>query len=145
MIKVRTARVEEAQALAVLHGACFDEEWNALFWRAAILDDATTVWGAERAGRLIGLLAVRHVVDEAEILTIAVRTAERRAGVAAALLDHGLSELQKLDIETVFLEVATDNEAALKLYDRYQFQEVGHRPAYYADGRNAYVLARKFA
>ena len=75
-----------------------------------------------------GFLIMRTVLDEAEVLTIAVDPSDQGQGVGRALLAHGLEAHQN---KTVFLEVAADNKAALTLYSSCGFEEVGRRKGYY--------------
>jgi ribosomal-protein-alanine N-acetyltransferase len=83
---------------------------------------------------------------EAEILTIAVAPAYRRKGIGAALLKELCAQLPSRDIDTVFLEVADGNLAAIGLYKGFDFQEVGRRKAYYsrkdAPAEDALVMRR---
>jgi [ribosomal protein S18]-alanine N-acetyltransferase len=94
-----------------------------------------------------GFLLGRALAGEAEILTIAVAEGSRRQGIGSGLLRGFLTEAAALGAETVFLEVAEENAAALALYHRMGFAEVGRRRAYYllSDGRrtDALVLRRE--
>ena len=80
---------------------------------------------------------------EAEILSICVSPAVRRAGIARALLVAFLSDLPPGTRS--LLEVAVDNLAAISLYESCDFSEVGRRPNYYAGGKtkvDAIIYAR---
>ena len=94
------------------------------------------------AGRPVGHLLALVVADEAEILTIAVRPLRQREGRGSALLDAVLTTWASRGVARVVLEVRVDNTAARALYARHGFAKVGERPAYYADGTDAEVLAR---
>lgn len=83
-------------------------------------------------GEPAGLILMRAIAGEAEVLTLAVAPAHRRRGVGRALLEAGLAQAALLGAEAAFLEVAADNPAALNLYRRSGFQEVGRRLGYYA-------------
>jgi [ribosomal protein S18]-alanine N-acetyltransferase len=82
------------------------------------------------------------------MLTIAVTPASRRKGVGAALLASHLATLAAEGAKSLHLEVEADNQAALALYRRFDFRQVGERKAYYrkADGMRAaaLVLRRDF-
>ena len=78
-------------------------------------------------------------------MTIGVLPGWRRHKIAASLLDRIIVQMRDIGVSRVFLEVAKDNEAALKLYQGQGFQEVGRRRKYYkmADGRiDALILAK---
>ena len=80
--------------------------------------------------------------DEAEILTIAVDPTERKRGVGRELLNEHLQQAAFAGARQLFLEVDEDNAAALALYRRFGFQQVGQRAGYYRrqDGRPATAL-----
>lgn len=73
----------------------------------------------------------RVILDEAEILTLAVLPESRRKGIGHALVEALLAECKKLGAEEVFLEVAISNVAAQQLYRNLGFSEIGRRSAYY--------------
>jgi ribosomal-protein-alanine N-acetyltransferase len=78
---------------------------------------------------------------ECEILTLAVRPAERRQGVATALLRAAFATASEGSVKSCFLEVAADNRAARNLYAREGFAPVGRRKAYYRRASGARVDA----
>ena len=126
-----------AERLAEVHEDGFSHPWDAASFDALLPQPGVSVWGAIRSDRqeLIGFAMVRSASVELDILTIAVRSAQRRKGVAEALLGAVFRELAP-PCETVFLEVDPLNTAALKLYAKLGFETVGERPKYYkyADG-----------
>jgi ribosomal-protein-alanine acetyltransferase len=82
---------------------------------------------AQIDGPIAGFLVSRALVPtETEILNLAVSERYRRRGIASALLRH---ELQKPGAH--FLEVRESNTAALALYRKFGFEEVGRRTGYY--------------
>lgn len=78
-----------------------------------------------------GFLLGRVVADEAELLTLAVAPAARRRGVAGGLVEGFLAEARRRGAATAFLEVAADNDAARRLYQRAGFAPAGRRRGYY--------------
>jgi ribosomal-protein-alanine N-acetyltransferase len=87
---------------------------------------------ASVGGRLAGFIMSRRAADEAEILSVAVRNADRGRGLARDLLHLHLRRLAGDGVRTVFLEVDETNTPAIRLYRRAGFGEVGRRPNYYA-------------
>lgn len=130
--------------LAALHAEAFDRPWDAGAF-AALLDQSG-VFAVEEAD---GFILMRVAVDEAEILTLAVRPAARRQGLGARLVGQGAVAAAARGADRLFLEVAEDNAAARALYARAGFIEAGRRPGYYQgpDGsrRDALLLARNFS
>jgi [ribosomal protein S18]-alanine N-acetyltransferase len=79
-----------------------------------------------------GFILVRVAGGEAEVLTLAVRTAARRRGIGQALVIFGAEEAFRRGATEMFLEVSCKNLPAIALYKRLGFSEVGRRPGYYA-------------
>ncbi|RCS25051.1 ribosomal-protein-alanine N-acetyltransferase [Phyllobacterium salinisoli] len=98
-----------------------------------------------RPGSAAGFVLARLVVDEAEILTIAVPPAFQKQGVGRALMDAALRHLHGQRARTLFLEVDQANVAAQALYRRLGFAKVGDRAAYYetGEGRSAALILRR--
>ena len=82
----------------------------------------------------VGFVLARVVVDEAEILTIAVAPSHRRRGVGCALVEELCRRLYRDRVASLFLEVDAGNTAAVTLYRRLRFEKVGERRGYYAHG-----------
>ena len=145
---IRRLSSDHAPACAKLHASAFHRGWSASEIANLAADSTVLAHVAlDSAGReVLGFSMARHAASEAEILTIVIDAARRKAGLGAALLDAQLKALQDLGVVEVFLEVAADNPAALALYARYGFEKVGERKAYYAspDGppSSALILRR---
>ncbi|MEO1746422.1 MAG: ribosomal protein S18-alanine N-acetyltransferase, partial [Pseudomonadota bacterium] len=104
---------------------------------------------ADRPERVAGFTVLRTAVDEAEILTIAVKPSWQRHGVGRMLMDSALQRAYTERFASIFLEVGETNRAARALYTKLGFISVGERRNYYqhADGTrgNAIVMRRDFA
>ena len=80
---------------------------------------------------LVGYLLATIILDEAEILSIAVSSDHQNCGRGTGLLGHFLAYIDAQHVKTALLEVAADNVSALTLYHRHGFAEFGRRPSYY--------------
>lgn len=79
---------------------------------------------------------------EANVHNIAVDPAWQRRGVGRALLNALLAKADAVRAR-VYLEVRTDNEAAISLYQAHGFSRIGLRRRYYqGSGADAYTMAR---
>jgi ribosomal protein S18 acetylase RimI-like enzyme len=89
--------------------------------------------------RVLGFIVTRRLgEDEAEILNLAVDSAQRRRGVATWLLGEALAAAPG---RRWCLEVRETAAAARNLYQKFGFREVSRRPAYYRDsGEDAVVM-----
>jgi ribosomal-protein-alanine N-acetyltransferase len=86
-------------------------------------------------GSVEGFVGIWLVVGEAHITMIAVRPELRRHGFGEALLVAAIRLARDEHQEVVTLEVRRSNKAAIGLYRKYGFVEVGVRRAYYDDNR----------
>lgn len=93
-------------------------------------------------GRPAGFALNRQIIDEAELLLLAVKPDFRRQGVAMALIDRSRDILRQRNGLRLHLEVRHNNPA-LELYRKAGFQQIGRRPGYYrgADGLNHDALS----
>jgi len=79
----------------------------------------------------------------AELASIAVDPRDRRRGVGEAMLDHTLAELRALRVKAWWLMVETENESALRFYEKYGFKREKISKRYYGPGRNAWRMRFK--
>ena len=98
---------------------------------------------AEEGGEVIGMIAMRVVADEAEILNLAIAVPWRRRGLGGRLVDSAMAQAEAAGAVRVFLEVRESNAVARAFYSRIRFIEVGRRRGYYRNpDEDALVLAR---
>ena len=91
-------------------------------------------------GFLVGFILSRLVLDEAEILSVAVASARRGRGLARQLLDTNLRRLAARGTRSVFLEVDEANMPARRLYRGAGFRDVGRRESYYSTAQDSAAL-----
>lgn len=99
---------------------------------------ACVVLGDPIRGFAIGSI----VVDEMEVLTIAVDPQVRRAGSGRGLLDALIGIARGRGARHAHLEVRAGNASAIALYAHAGFERTGMRPRYYADGEDALLMTR---
>lgn len=80
-----------------------------------------------------GFALTRCVLDEEELLLLAVDPARRRRGIGGRLLQRVIADARERGIGRLFLEMRDGNDAA-RLYAAAGFAQVGRRPAYYRRG-----------
>lgn len=132
------------EALAALHARCFlcPPPWTAQAFAALLAGPGVFLLTHPAADppEAVGFLLGRAVAGEAEVLTLAVDPAVRRAGAGRALVAAFLAKARRRDAADAFLEVASDNVAARGLYAATGWHAAGRRPAYYGPGIDALVL-----
>lgn len=131
---VRPIGAERAEECEALHGSSFAFGWSKIDFESYLTDPHVIADGAVSEGaktRLGGFILSRLLPPDGEVLTFAVDPARRGAGLGRMLLERHLENLERGGARLVFLEVADDNAAALKLYRRAGFREIGRRENYY--------------
>ncbi|MBM3118761.1 MAG: ribosomal-protein-alanine N-acetyltransferase [Chloroflexi bacterium] len=118
---------------------------NKSFWEWLIhLFDHDRFFGEELPPppkeHIIGIAGFWVMVDEAHITTLAVRNAYRRQGIGERLLIAIVEMAAELKADVVTLEVRVSNKQAQALYNKYSFQIVGTRRAYYTDNGEDAIL-----
>ena len=89
-----------------------------------------------------GIAAVMHVLDESELLEIAVQPAMQGRGYGKALLAQAIALARRNGAVRMFLEVRESNARARKMYTSFGFEETGRRKNYYPteNGREDAIL-----
>lgn len=133
------------EALAALHARCFPEHSLPRPWRAEEFAALLAQPGSLLLTRPGGFLLGRVILDEAELLTLAVAPEARRHGIGRDLCAEFAATSRARGAAHGFLEVASDNAPAQALYASTGWREAGRRRGYYGPGRDALVLRRAFA
>ena len=104
--------------------------WSREFFSKQLANSAHALLG-EQDGQTVGYLVYQKILDEAEILNLVTAVEYENPGCASLLLSHFLEILETSWVRRVYLEVASDNLAAIALYTRYLFESNGIRKHYY--------------
>ncbi|MEM9126911.1 MAG: GNAT family N-acetyltransferase [Pseudomonadota bacterium] len=117
------------QQLASTHAAAFTQ---ARPWRADEFADLLAQPHIHLIGTPMCFALFQVVPDEAELLTLATHPTRQRLGLATKCMVSWHNKATCLGATRALLEVASDNLAALSLYERCGYQPCGRRKAYYA-------------
>jgi ribosomal-protein-alanine N-acetyltransferase len=147
--RVAALGTEAAARLAAIHASAFARGWSTLDFerllgeRGVVADGLFLGRGAKPAAFVLS----RIVLDEAEIITVAVAAEVRGRGHARPLLAHHLDVLARRGVARVHLEVEEGNAPAIALYRRLRFESTGRREGYYrrADGSRVAALTMALA
>lgn len=89
-----------------------------------------------------GLGCLWAIAEEAHITVLAIDPNYRNQGLGQAILYALLVSAHHRGLEWATLEVRASNAAAIRLYEKFGFREVGRRKGYYSDGEDALILWR---
>jgi len=134
-VRVQDGSFEDLDQVMAVMGQAFGTEYGEAWTRsqlAGILPMAgvSLMLARDGSGGAIGFSLFRTVVDESELLLIAVIPEHHRRGVGRMLLDDFLDQARDDKVSRVHLEVR-DGNPAVAMYRDAGFSPVGRRRNYY--------------
>lgn len=136
---------DHVSQIAQLEAQCFSDPWSEKSI-ASELENPLSLWlVAEENGRVFGYVGSQTVLDESDMMNVAVDPRFRRQGIARALIETLISKLAKMGSRCLRLEVRVSNENARALYERMGFQQLGLRKNYYHNPKeDALILGKEW-
>jgi ribosomal-protein-alanine N-acetyltransferase len=119
------------------------EEWGEAFYVAVSPSGEVVGYVMNRVELKPGFF--KHwIVKSGHVVSIAVLEQHRGRSLGYALMAHALKALhEKYGCSETYLEVRVSNKRAISLYEKLGYRVVKVERAYYLDGEDAYVMARK--
>ena len=140
---ITNMRQEHVAQVAALEKLCFSDPWreNSV---ASELNNPLSLWLVALDGETVaGYVGSQTVMDESDMMNVAVHPDFRKQGIATALVLGLVEELRKKGSHCLTLEVRASNENAISVYRKLDFQEVGRRKSYYRNPREDALILRK--
>ena len=140
---ITNMRQEHVAQVAALEKLCFRDPWseNSV---ASELNNPLSLWLVAVDGeRVAGYVGSQTVMEESDMMNVAVHPDYRKQGIATALIVGLVEELRKRGSRCLTLEVRASNETAISVYRKLDFQEVGRRKNYYRNPREDALIMRK--
>ena len=142
-MEIRKMTAREVPQVAELEKLCFAMPWSEKSV-AGELDNPLALWLVAMDGEsLAGYVGSQTVMDETDMMNLAVTPQFRRQGVGEALVNALVASLKELGSRCLTLEVRDSNVPARALYAQRGFAEVGRRRGYYRDPREDALILRK--
>lgn len=137
-LNIRIALASDVRELSEIHKSSFDDFWSEAYFLKILKNNHGFV--AQKDKKIIGFIIFSELLDEAEIFTFCVQKEYRKTGVGSELLDFFI---KNTSCQKIFLEVAVDNNAAINIYSKFDFNLVSIRKNYYIKNQkavDAYVM-----
>lgn len=145
-IHIRPMQADDLEQVQAIDRLSFSMPWPPSAYRHELTENpAAQSWVAEvcgstEAGKIVGMIVMWVILDEAHIATLAVHPSYRRKGIGTRLLRVALDEAQKRGVRHAMLEVRSGNSGAQDLYRKFGFEVVHRRPRYYKDNHEDALL-----
>lgn len=144
--RVRAAVPADLEGIVRVDRECFSIPWTRGDFLYELTENPRALYYVltDEKEEICGYCGCRYVLDEAEVMNIAVLARNRLGGGGQLLLSRLLCELKERKVRRLTLEVREHNEAALALYRKNGFELCGKIRAYYRDsGEDALIMACK--
>lgn len=142
-MKIVDMKENHVAAVAELEKLCFSAPWSESAVRSELTNPLSLWLVALENEHVIGYIGSQTVLDEADMMNVAVSPDSRQKGVGQELVTSLVERLKANAVRCLTLEVRASNEPAKSLYQKLGFQQVGRRPNYYRNPREDALILRK--
>ena len=129
--------------IAQLEKICFSDPWSERSIAYELTNTLSAWFVAVEDGVVLGYVGSQAVLDEADMMNIAVSPEARRRGIAQGLVEVLVAVLKEKEVRCLTLEVRASNDPAITLYHKLGFTQVGRRPNYYRNPKEDALILRK--
>ena len=137
---IRPMTEADLDAVVAIEQVCFPRAWTRQHFQSELVSPRAAAVVAEKDGHLAGYLCLTVVLDEAEILDVAVDPVFQCNGIGSLLVQWAVNESIRQGAIVLRLEVRATSTAAIALYKRFGFLIKGVRTAYYENGVDALLM-----
>ncbi|VBB41924.1 Ribosomal-protein-alanine acetyltransferase [uncultured Desulfatiglans sp.] len=143
-VEVTAANFERyCSEICRLEETAFRTPWSEAAYRQELDNPVSRLWVLLEGGSFAGYACFWIFAQELHIMKIALLAPMRGRGLASKLMERIVAEGGAAGARSAWLEVRPSNAAALRLYARQGFEEVGRRRSYYSDsGEDAVLMSR---
>lgn len=140
-LTIRKMTLEDVPSVIDLDQKSFSLPWPERSFRFELsANPASRCWVAEFDGKIVGMIVVWLIIDEAHVATLATHPDFRRQGIGTKILSHALLNMMEEGARSSFLEVRESNMSAQAMYRKFGYEESGRRPHYYKDNNEDAIL-----
>ena len=142
MITIEKMSREHLSEVASIEEMSFSMPWSLESLELMLTEQASALVALED-GRVLGYVGMMCVLDEGQIINVAVHPDARRRGVGRSLMQAAEAYAKERGIVFLSLEVRESNIAARSLYSSLGWEEQGIRKGFYSHPvENACVMTK---
>lgn len=142
---IRVYRPADLGTLYAIDQSCYEPEiaysLAELRWYLQLPGAACFI--VESRKEILGFILSAHKANHGHIITIDVLAARRRSGAGTALLHRAEQHLAKSGASQVWLETATNNDAAIAFWQKHGYRTRGRMKHYYPGGLDAFAMSKR--
>ena len=140
---LREMMVEDLEQVMEIENELFAVPWTKEGYFTFLTKENAMMLVVEEKEKILGYCGLLMVLEEAEVMNVAVRKDRQKEGIGNFLMQSMLRLAQDRGIEKIHLEVRVSNDTAIRLYERLGFEKYGIRKGYYTDPVEDAVLMMK--
>lgn len=134
---------EDIAQISEMEQSYFGQPWSESSI-ATYAEKGNTIFVVARRGQeVVGYIAILCILDEGNLVSIAVHEECREMGIATELLDIAYEKAAERGVASINLEVRESNEAAIALYEKEGFVQIGRRKGFYSKPAEDAILYLK--
>ncbi|WP_354667336.1 ribosomal protein S18-alanine N-acetyltransferase [Acinetobacter sp. Ac_3412] len=125
---IRLMQENDLESVAGIERLVQTHPWSKQQFQESVASYQCTVY--EQANQVVGFCILQPVLDEANLLLMAIHPSQQGKGLGYELLESSIQQLKNNPIQ-IFLEVRESNTAAIRLYEKSGFHQIDLRKNYY--------------
>ena len=130
-IYVEKMREEDLQAVMDIEQVSFPDPWTKEGFRQSMEQPYSLMLTARLNDEIIGYCCLYHILDEGEIINVAIHPRYRGRGLGSQMLGQMLDMGKALGIVRFILDVRDSNISARKLYEKAGFKKIAIQKNFY--------------
>ena len=137
---IRSFKKEDIKKIAQIEKECFSKPWTEHMLNCEYDNPLFFCFVFAKRQEILGYLNFFRIENQIDIGNCAVKLIYQRRGVAKSLIAHLLRYCKKIGVKNISLEVNSQNIAAIKLYEGFNFKTEGVRKNYYGESQDALIM-----
>ncbi|ELW92009.1 MULTISPECIES: ribosomal protein S18-alanine N-acetyltransferase [Acinetobacter] len=136
---IRLMQASDLHVVAEIENQVQSHPWKISQFEESITSYVSTV--IEQHNQVVGFCILQPVLDEANLLLMAIHPSQQGRGLGYQLLEESITLLKNNPVQ-IFLEVRESNQAAIALYEKSGFHQIDLRKNYYPnkDGSREHAI-----
>ncbi len=143
MLEITKMELSDLDEISSTLTSCFDNFWNYNILKSELENTNSKYIVAKLNNEIVGFAGIINTLDQMEITNIVVRKDMRNQGIGNTLLNELIKLTIASKMNTIFLEVNSNNLSAIRLYEKNGFKQVGLRKKYYNNTDDAILMNLK--